>query len=275
MQNDAIPVRSKRLLRTREAAQYLSISSWKLRWLIQDGRIPVVQDGDGSPFLLDLRDLDGYVGAIREPHPFDYFLDIFRSSTQDRNKKGVATLAMKKKELTARELQSLGGKARAAALSPAERAASARKAAIARAASLSPEERSQIAKKATAAREAKRKKGKKRNDSSEKEQAASTSDQVRAFGGSSTAVTANRSANPRTPLTNAGPNGYSSSVWAKFKPGQSDPRPSARGCTSWRTIFCGSIASMVESPSMTLMHAGPFICNRSLVLREPSRSTVR
>lgn len=48
-------------LRTRDAAEYLSISSWKLRRLIQDGRIPVVQDGDGSPFLLDLRDLDGYI----------------------------------------------------------------------------------------------------------------------------------------------------------------------------------------------------------------------
>jgi hypothetical protein len=68
-------------------------------------------------------------------------------------------VAMKKKELTARELQSLGGKARAAALPPAERSASARIAANARAASLTPEERSEIARKAVAVREAKRKKG--------------------------------------------------------------------------------------------------------------------
>ena len=61
MRDDAICVKSKRLLRTRDAAQYLSISSWKLRRLIQDGKLPVVQDGDGSPFLLDMRDLDGYI----------------------------------------------------------------------------------------------------------------------------------------------------------------------------------------------------------------------
>jgi excisionase family DNA binding protein len=61
MRDNAILIRSRRLLRTRDAAQYLSISSWKLRRLIQDGRLPVVQDGDGSPFLLDVRDLDGYI----------------------------------------------------------------------------------------------------------------------------------------------------------------------------------------------------------------------
>jgi excisionase family DNA binding protein len=52
---------TKRLLRVKAAADYLSVSPWKLRQLIQCGRLPVVQDGDGSPFLLDVRDLDGYV----------------------------------------------------------------------------------------------------------------------------------------------------------------------------------------------------------------------
>lgn len=61
MRDDSIPVRSKRLLRTLDTAQYLSISSWKLCRLIQAGRLPVVQDGDGAPFLLDVRDLDGYI----------------------------------------------------------------------------------------------------------------------------------------------------------------------------------------------------------------------
>jgi excisionase family DNA binding protein len=56
---NAIPRR--RLLRLKAAAQYLSLSPWKLRRLIQEGRLPVVQDADGSPFLLDVRDLDGYV----------------------------------------------------------------------------------------------------------------------------------------------------------------------------------------------------------------------
>jgi hypothetical protein len=87
------------------------------------------------------------------------FLTSYVLERKISNRKGVATLAMKKKELTARELQSLGGKARAAALSPGERSASARKAAKARAASLTPEERSEIARKAVAVREAKRKKG--------------------------------------------------------------------------------------------------------------------
>jgi excisionase family DNA binding protein len=54
-------LRGRRLLRLKAAAEYLSISPWKVRGLIQAGRLPVVQDGEGSPFLLDVRDLDGYV----------------------------------------------------------------------------------------------------------------------------------------------------------------------------------------------------------------------
>ena len=56
-----IVVPSRRLLRLKAAAEYLSLSPWKVRGLIQAGRLPVVQDGEGSPFLLDVRDLDGYV----------------------------------------------------------------------------------------------------------------------------------------------------------------------------------------------------------------------
>jgi len=62
----------------------------------------------------------------------------------------------RKKPLTAAELQSMGGKARAAALSKAERVEIARKGARARAEGLSAAKRSQIAKKAVAAREAQR-----------------------------------------------------------------------------------------------------------------------
>jgi hypothetical protein len=62
----------------------------------------------------------------------------------------------KKRPLTAAELQSMGGKARAAALSKAERSEIASKAAKARSESLSAAERSRIAKKAVAAREEKR-----------------------------------------------------------------------------------------------------------------------
>jgi excisionase family DNA binding protein len=55
----AIP--SRRLLRTKQAAEYLNLSPWKLRRLIAHGHLPVVQDEEGAPFLLDIRDLDGYI----------------------------------------------------------------------------------------------------------------------------------------------------------------------------------------------------------------------
>ena len=45
----------------RQAAEYLCMSEWKLRRLIQDGLLPHLHDGEGSPFLLDIRDLDAYV----------------------------------------------------------------------------------------------------------------------------------------------------------------------------------------------------------------------
>lgn len=67
LDKNAIPRR--RLLRTKEAAEYLGLSPWKLRRLIQDGQLPVVQDADGSPFLLDLRDLDGYIERNKRLSP--------------------------------------------------------------------------------------------------------------------------------------------------------------------------------------------------------------
>lgn len=50
----------RRMMRVREAAAYLGSSPWKIRQLIADRRIPFMQDGDG-PFLLDVRDLDGFI----------------------------------------------------------------------------------------------------------------------------------------------------------------------------------------------------------------------
>lgn len=63
----AIPRR--RLMRIKEASSYLSLSPWKLRQLIQAGKLPVVQDTDSSPFLLDVRDLDGYVERNKRTTP--------------------------------------------------------------------------------------------------------------------------------------------------------------------------------------------------------------
>ena len=52
------PTLTRRLLRTKQAAAYLSMSEWKLRRLIQSAIFPIVQDHDGGPFLLDVQDLD-------------------------------------------------------------------------------------------------------------------------------------------------------------------------------------------------------------------------
>ena len=59
----------RRLIRTKEAASYLSMSDWKLRRLIQEGTFPVLQDHDGGPFLLDVRDLDVYIDKNKRTIP--------------------------------------------------------------------------------------------------------------------------------------------------------------------------------------------------------------
>ena len=59
----------KRLLRLKDAAVYLSLSPWKLRRLVWERRLPVVQDCEGSPFLFDQRDLDSYVETHKRTFP--------------------------------------------------------------------------------------------------------------------------------------------------------------------------------------------------------------
>jgi len=52
----------RRLLRTRQAAEYLNVSLWAVRQLIADGKLPTVSiSGGGRAFLIDLRDLDGII----------------------------------------------------------------------------------------------------------------------------------------------------------------------------------------------------------------------
>jgi excisionase family DNA binding protein len=63
------PIPNRRLVRLTVAAEYLSLSPWKMRRLIQEGRLPVVQDCEGSPFMLDLRDLDVYVDRNKRSSP--------------------------------------------------------------------------------------------------------------------------------------------------------------------------------------------------------------
>ncbi|MGD1082116.1 MAG: helix-turn-helix domain-containing protein [Candidatus Sulfotelmatobacter sp.] len=52
---------ARRLVRLKQASEYLSISCWTLRQIIQAGEIPIVKVRDGAPWLLDLSDLDSWV----------------------------------------------------------------------------------------------------------------------------------------------------------------------------------------------------------------------
>lgn len=61
MLKNARSVLNRRLLRSAEAADYLSVSVWTLRRLIQTGELPVVQRGEAGKFLVDIRDLDGFI----------------------------------------------------------------------------------------------------------------------------------------------------------------------------------------------------------------------
>jgi excisionase family DNA binding protein len=57
---------ARRLVKTKQAAEYLAISQWKLRNLVQQGLIPYIEDGGGtSPWRFDLRDLDAYIERSR------------------------------------------------------------------------------------------------------------------------------------------------------------------------------------------------------------------
>jgi excisionase family DNA binding protein len=50
-----------RLLRLKDAATYLSMGTKALRQLISSGKLPYVQMGANSPFLVDRRDLDKFI----------------------------------------------------------------------------------------------------------------------------------------------------------------------------------------------------------------------
>jgi excisionase family DNA binding protein len=50
-----------RVLKTKDAALYLSISAWKLRNLVQSGEIPCILGDGTSPWLFDIQDLDNWI----------------------------------------------------------------------------------------------------------------------------------------------------------------------------------------------------------------------
>jgi excisionase family DNA binding protein len=54
---------TRRLLRLKPAAEYLSVSPGALRTLVQRGELPIIKLAENSrgPWLLDVRDLDNWV----------------------------------------------------------------------------------------------------------------------------------------------------------------------------------------------------------------------
>ncbi len=54
---------SRRVLRLKAAAQYLSVSAAVIRTLVQKGELPVIKISENThaPWLLDVRDLDDLV----------------------------------------------------------------------------------------------------------------------------------------------------------------------------------------------------------------------
>jgi excisionase family DNA binding protein len=50
-----------RILKTKHAANYLAVSAWKLRNLVQAGEIACIISEGTAPWLFDIRDLDKWV----------------------------------------------------------------------------------------------------------------------------------------------------------------------------------------------------------------------
>jgi len=55
-----------RVMRARQAAKYLSMSTWKLRNLVQVGELACIMGDGTSPWLFDRHDLDGWIERRKE-----------------------------------------------------------------------------------------------------------------------------------------------------------------------------------------------------------------
>jgi excisionase family DNA binding protein len=60
---------AKRLLRVKEAAEFLSLSPWKVRQLAQDGKLPVVRSCDGGAWRIDVLDLNAFIERNKTTEP--------------------------------------------------------------------------------------------------------------------------------------------------------------------------------------------------------------
>lgn len=56
----------RRNLKTRQAAEYLGVSQWKLRNLVQVGEISCILGDGTSPWLFDKRDLDRWIDRSKK-----------------------------------------------------------------------------------------------------------------------------------------------------------------------------------------------------------------
>jgi excisionase family DNA binding protein len=54
---------TRRMLRCKEAARYLSVGTKRIRQLVLSGELPCIRmdDAQNSPFLIDVRDLDRWI----------------------------------------------------------------------------------------------------------------------------------------------------------------------------------------------------------------------
>jgi hypothetical protein len=50
-----------RILKTKQAANYLAVSAWKLRNLVQAAEIACIISEGTAPWLFDIRDLDDWI----------------------------------------------------------------------------------------------------------------------------------------------------------------------------------------------------------------------
>jgi excisionase family DNA binding protein len=58
---DSKSIRTRRLLKLKEAAVYLGVSAWTVRRLAQRGELPFVRFGQATILLFDFADLDTYI----------------------------------------------------------------------------------------------------------------------------------------------------------------------------------------------------------------------
>ncbi len=55
----------KRLYRLKEASEYLSHSTWKIRQLVAKGLLTSVQDGENGILYFDVNDLDALIERMK------------------------------------------------------------------------------------------------------------------------------------------------------------------------------------------------------------------